>query len=332
MEKNYDYYDGVLSMTYALSDYREQIDYAFINGGRKFGRYGLCLKNNKKGTLDEFGNWSFLNTINTHRRAFMYICQLYETFTKKELDFSTREKRIETFKLIKFFLEENYELFFTTNITYEYYNQFELLCNKSWMGGVIDTIIFLTFVQKLFPDAKIKEIIWDADRGNPDDFAGIDARIIFVTGFQKTIQIKRCSSSEVTKDEYILEGAHNGFDKEVDFYVYIKINLNEHYNEVFLFPHNKSFMFNNHKVIIPINKMKTYKDSNVLLSETLIKMLSFCSENKIIFNVTKEGEKNQVTFTSNPRNEVNVVISDYKDENLGELLTNKFSELKEFFK
>lgn len=334
MEKNYNYYDKVLSIDdYSLSDYKERINLVMSIGGRKYGKYRKYAKNGKYGTIDDFGRWSFLNTINTHRFAFMYICQLYEEKTGMELDFSTRTKRLESYDLIKDFLIENYEKYFTMNETPEYYTNFELFCNKSWMGGVIDNITFLYFIGRLFPDIKIKKIIWDTERGNPDDFNGVDIRIIFVTGASKTIQIKRGRLKELTSENYLLDGAFNNFSKEVDYYGYVDLDLSKDYVEVFMFEHNKSYMVDFNNVKVPINsKIKTFKEYNMVVPKMLLSILTFCYENKIIFNLAKEGEKNDVTFTNTPRREVNVIISDFKDENLGTFLTDKFKELQEFFK
>jgi len=68
------------------------------------------------------------------------------------------------------------------------------------------------------------------------------------------------------------------------------------------------------------------------VSETIIKMLLFCSENKIIFNLTKNGDENEINFVDIPKKTLNVNIPNYKDENLGELLTSKLTELKNLAK
>lgn len=69
-----------------------------------------------------------------------------------------------------------------------------------------------------------------------------------------------------------------------------------------------------------------------LLTETLAIVLKFCGQNQIEFCIKTKGDKNSVDIITDPIKQFVITIVDDKDENLINLIENKFEELQEFFK
>ena len=107
-----------------------------------------------------------------------------------ELDFSNRNQWFNNIKKLWIFLESKWELFFTDNKETKYYYQLLLRTNKSWSNGQITTIAFLYVFREIFKGYEFKKIHFSLDRGDLDDFGGIDIRIFTKTGEEFTIQVK----------------------------------------------------------------------------------------------------------------------------------------------
>jgi len=308
--------------------YRRKCDRVMETQGKKFNMWvDYFHKNGLPGLIDNRGRWCWKNTINTNPSCFVILYKFYISLGGEPIDF-TDYGRINS-NLDKFwsFLEVHWELIFTTNIDTKYHSELSFATNKSWSIGQITTIAFLYVYKNFFPNIIIKKIDFDLDRGDPNDFKGID--VIFYKNLNDkiTIQIKEGKFYK-TVEGYVVDGAVNDLKYTTTFYSYV--NLED--NKIILLRNNKSLITRKNSSIIFDEQlyMEDLEYGNETVSKILFDILKFCVEKKIIFDLQNEkNDETTIEYVDSPEKILTINIKDFKDESLYELLEKKLKELQQ---
>ena len=304
--------------------------------GKELGIWGHYKRNNLYGILNyhttSFITWCWRNTLNTHPYCFHDLFYLYREFTGKELDLSDKNKWEENLFLFFKFIEDNFELFFTTNIETKYFYHFWFRCNKSWTLGQITIIALMYKIRDIFSDYKITKMEFALERGDINDFKGID--VIIELDSKEKIKIQVKSGKVIHEDEKgcIVSGSANDLRANVDYWAYVDVTSEG--TEIILFQNLSRYIervgFNilfKKDIIHPIRIKE-----KIMVSEKLQEIATYCFSNKILINIEYfNSGTNNVLINTEPEKVINIVISDFKDENLYKLLEDKFIELKELF-
>jgi hypothetical protein len=337
----YDYFKGLLQGDFKKL-YKNKCNYVFEKKGKELGIWGYWYKNRNFGILNYDNevaiSWCWRNTPNTHPYCFHDFFYFFYDSTGIELDFNDREKWEDNLNILFKFVEQNFELYFTTNIETKYFYHFWFRCNESWTKGQITIIALMYKIKQLFSEYKIINMDFALERGDPNDFIGIDVMLTVVTKDiykrKEIIKIQVKGGKVINKSEtgYLIKGAANDLRAEVDYWCYVDINDNQ--TEIILFQNLKPYIirvgynifFKNeitHSIII--------KES-IMVAEKLNEIAKFCFSNKILIEIEHlPGEVNNIIFQQEPEKMINIKIGDFKDENLIKLLENKFVELKKTF-
>ena len=329
---NYDEAKRLMNNSYFKGSNKKFCNDVMEKKGLEFNQWVRHGINNLFGLKDDDFRWCWRNSINTHPYCF---CDLYNFSVQlgmEEMDFSNSGLWLSNLKKLWLFIEDKWELFFTNNIETKYYNQLLLRTNKSWSIGQITTIAFLFVYREIFKNYNFKSLSYSFDRGDLDDFNGIDVRILTTTNEEFTIQIKN-GIFQKTKDSFLINSSVNDLRSPATHYCFVEIQNNEtkivvlkniveniiREGEVYKFPLE---LLENSEII-----------KNMPIPQKLHEILMFCANNKIVFDLkNKPEEPNNVTWEINPEKIVIVTIGDFKDEKLNDYLSNKFTELKEAFK
>lgn len=331
----YDYFKSLLSGDFKKK-YKEKCNIVFEKKGRELGIWGYWRKNGMYGILDFFNevpvSWCWRNTPNTHPYCFHDFYYLYYQKTGVELDFNDRDKWNENLELLFDFVEENFELFFTTNIETKYFYHFWFRCNKSWTLGQITIICLMYKIRTIFNEHKIVKMDFALQRGDINDFKGIDVIIELETKEKIKIQVK--SGKVIREDEngYLVSGSVNDLKADVDYWCYVDIKPNE--TEIILFQ-NLNRYINREGQNIFFKKEITHPvriKEKIMVPEKLEEIAIFCFDRKVLIEIEHiPGGSNEVIIQKEPEKMINIRISDFKDENLIVLLKEKFDELKQVF-
>jgi hypothetical protein len=249
-----------------------------------------------------------------------------------ELDFSNSGLWLSNLKKLWLFIETKWELFFTDNIEIKYFYKLLLRTNKSWSIGQITTIAFLFVYREVFKDFKFSKLSFSFDRGDLDDFNGIDVRILTTSGKEFTIQIKN-GNFERNENSFTITSSVNDLRSPATHYCYVSINNNE--TKIAVFKNDVEKITQNGEIYtFPLELLENEVIiKNMPIPQKLHEILMFCHENKIVFDLkNNEGEENNVSWSSIPQKIVTVTIGDFKKENLAEYISTKFEELKEALK
>jgi hypothetical protein len=300
--------------------------------GSKIHEWVLHSKNNKYGLKDGNGYWCWRNTINTHPNCFVSLNKFSQELGLPEIDFLDESNWLENCTKFWEFLQKNWLLIFTNRIESKYHNELRLKTNRSWSVGQITTIAFLYVFREIFNQKKFKKIGFSFDRGDNLDFMGIDVELFTLDDEYITIQVKSGEFKERTSN-FSLTSSINDLRAQANHYCYVDIQENNTSVVVFRKDKNKIevigdlFLFEKDLLV---NKVI---NKNMEVPQTLQKILTFCFENKIVFDLKNEmGETNKMEWEMEPEKVVTITIGDFKDTNLGSYLLGKFNELKELFK
>ena len=325
MNQTYSYFKDKFEDYKFKKYYKENIDNIFKENGIRLGIFKDF--NNKKGIVIN-NKWCWRNTINTHPYCLVELNKIFIEMGNKEIDFS---KNLDVFFE---FISNNFDLLFTEIITTKYFNLFRKLCNHSWVIGQITTITFLYQLKNIFIDEKIKRINFSLERGDVDDFKGDDVIIYNNNNDKITFQIKSSNILYINKDGVCLKSSVNDFKSRSDYYVFVDIKPNLNNTEIILIQNfqlhryvtkynDGSFFFKND--IIYKNKIS----ESMNISELLIKILQFSKENNYIFDINYDKSLDNCFDWVNNENEkiITLNISDFKDNNLFNIINNGFNEL-----
>lgn len=332
-EPNINYFSNLFQIWKFKKIYRERFDDLTKKSGEKLGIWGLSNKNNQYGIIDEDGDWSWRNTPNTHPYCLHDFWYLYREKTGKSLNFDNSLYYKYRINELLDFVEENWELFFTTNIETKYYLSFMLRCNKSWTIGQITLLCVVFNIKKLFPELNNISLKYGLSRGDTNDFKGID---LIVTGVNYlgdiltyTIQIKNgtCVYSEYY-DAYEVKSSVNDLSSPADYYCFVNISDNK--SNIWLFKNDKKhiekkddkFIFK--KNLFDNRKMEEFDE----ISQKLMEISKFCFKNKIEIKITNKGYENSLTWNILPEKVLNLTLGDFNDVNLYKLLSENFELFK----
>lgn len=300
--------------------------------GLEFNHWVRHNINGKFGLKDNDLRWCWRNSINTHPYCF---CDLYNfsvDLGMNELDFSNRNQWFNNIKKLWIFLESKWELFFTDNKETKYYYQLLLRTNKSWSNGQITTIAFLYVFREIFKGYEFKKIHFSLDRGDLDDFGGIDIRIFTKTGEEFTIQVKSGEFQE-NLNSFSLTSSVNDLRSPATHYCFVDIKNNQ--TKVVVFKNEKEKISRSEEIYFFPKELLENKViiKNMPVPQILHEILTHCAKNKIVFDLKNNQEEiNNITWVFEPEKVVTVTISNFKDENLNKYLFEKFEELKEALK
>jgi hypothetical protein len=326
----YDYFKGLLSGDFKKL-YKTKCNYVFKKKGIELGIWGFWYKNGNYGIVEYDGNtpisWCWRNTPNTHPYCFHDFYYLFYDSTGIELDFNNKEKWEDNLNILFKFVEQNFELYFTTR------------CNESWTKGQLTIIALMYKIKKLFSDYKITHMDFALERGDPNDFIGIDVMLTAVTKdiYKRKeiikIQVKGGKVIDKSENGYLIKGAANDLKAGVHYWCYVDINDNQ--TEIILFENLKPYIsrvgYNilfkkeiTHPIII--------KES-IMVAEKLNEIAKYCFQNKILIEIEHlPGSINEIIIHSQPEKMINIKIADFKDSQLEQLIIDKLKELKETFK
>ena len=338
----YDYFKGLLSGDFKKL-YKTKCNYVFKKKGIELGIWGFWYKNGNYGIVEYDGNtpisWCWRNTPNTHPYCFHDFYYLFYDSTGIELDFNIKEKWEDNLNILFKFVEQNFELYFTTNIDTKYFYHFWFRCNESWTKGQLTIIALMYKIKKLFSDYKITHMDFALERGDPNDFIGIDVMLTAVTKdiYKRKeiikIQVKGGKVIDKSENGYLIKGAANDLKAGVHYWCYVDINDNQ--TEIILFENLKPYIsrvgYNilfkkeiTHPIII--------KES-IMVAEKLNEIAKYCFQNKILIEIEHlPGSMNEIIIHSQPEKMINIKIADFKDSQLEQLIIDKLKELKETFK
>lgn len=140
--------------------------------------------------MTDDGEWDPLNRVNTNPGLYLYF---YEECLKNNpncfVDFGNPEYHEHNVKIIWKFIEDNFDFYFTTNITTEHYRKIYSTLSMFWAAGNIPMIISIYHLKNAFPN--LKEINYSFKTGEIDDFKGTDIKITLENDETKTFQVKR---------------------------------------------------------------------------------------------------------------------------------------------
>lgn len=338
----YDYFKGLLSGDFKKL-YKQKCNYVFEKKGKELGIWGFWYKNNLWGILEYDGNtpisWCWRNTPNTHPYCFHDFYYLYYDNTGIELDFNNKNNWEQNLNVLFEFIEDKFELYFTANIETKYYYHFWFRCNQSWTTGQITIIALMYKIKSLFSDYKITKMDFALERGDPNDFKGIDVIIETETKDVHKIkesikfQVKGGRVIEQNDNGYIISGAANDLKADVDYWCYVDIQNDE--TNIILFQNlNRYIERVGYNILFKkeITHPKIIKEK-MGIPERLNEIAKFCFEKKILIEIEHlNGDTNKIIIQETPEKMIHIVIADFKDDNLLQLLDEKFIELKNVFK
>lgn len=337
----YDHFKGLLSGDFKKL-YKQKCNQVFEKKGRELGIWGFWSKNKNWGIVEFYNEipikWCWRNTPNTHPYCFHDFYYLFYDSTGIELDFNNREKWEENLDILFSFIEQNFELYFTTNIETKYFYHFWFRCNQSWTSGQITIIALMYKIRQLFSDYKIIKMDFALERGDPNDFKGIDVIIttetkdVHRTKEKIKIQVKGGKVIEDNDDGYIISGSANDLKADVNYWCYVDIKNGE--TDIILFQNlNRYIQRVGYNILFKKEITHPIKiKESIMVAEKLDEIAKFCFTNKILIEIEYiTGVDNEITIYKEPEKMINIKIGNFKDENLSNLLNNKYKELQQLF-
>jgi hypothetical protein len=191
-------------------------------------------------------------------------------------------------------------------------------------------------IRELFSEYKIINMDFALERGDPNDFKGIDVTITTqtkdVNEVKEKIKIQVKGGKVIDSNEkgYTISGAANDLKADVDYWCYVDIKNNE--TDIILFQNlNRYIQRVGYNILFKkeITHPIIIKES-IMVAEKLNEIAKYCFENKILIEIEHlPGSINEIVIHSQPEKMINVKIADFKDSQLEQLLIDKFKELKE---
>ena len=329
-EPNYFYFYRLISDFNFKTEYKNNANAVFKENGIRLGIWGINNKNNKEGINDN-GKWCWRNTINTHSYSFYELYHFLDDEQKKLLDFENPSSYRSSIKLFWKLINENFDLYFTKNITNEYYNKLYFRTSQSWSKGVITNIFFIMSLDEIYGDKLIKKE-YSFERGDDTDFRGIDFVIELKDNIKHTIQLK--SGKHVFDgDDYILDSAVNDLKSPANYYCFFDISNFNGASNVLMFE-NKKELIRKVNGFTHFPKELLYKKfvNTMETPQALKNILWYCGPRQINFELNLEAETNDVTIISENEKRIIININNIYDDYLADLLNDKLAELRDIFK
>lgn len=312
------------------SHYFREAQACFKKHFEPLGKWRPNLNDPKKyGYYNDENKWSWTNRINTHpncclsfyKWAVKYNPEIFKEFGNPKYHEHNAKKMWE-------FIDNFFDLIFTTTKTDKYLKELKVKCQKSWNNGNLSMIAIILSLRESF--GIVSDIEYTFDYGDGDDMNGIDLSFKLEDGSLKTMQIKSGTYQDMG-DEYHVIGSQNDLKYKTDYYGYVKIDDWKGYTSVIIFE-NVPNLYKNDKTIIVKKDYKKYnKTKHMAIPEKLNELLILCGRKDIEFTLKRDDEKNDIQYDKDSKN-VTILISDFEDDQLEILLTNKIDELKELFK
>ena len=196
---DYYYFKNLFQNSKFKKLYKEKCNEVLKRKGMEFGQWKHFEKNGEYGLVDENGIWCWRNAINTHPYCLHDFYYLYLESFKVELDFSDELYYRGKIERLWNFIEDNWELYFTTNKESKYFHKFRLRNNQSWTKGQITVIALGYNLKDLFGEIKEMKGSIDLERGGKNDFKGIVEDLF--TGLQNT-EIQNLIEEVLKRVEY----------------------------------------------------------------------------------------------------------------------------------
>lgn len=284
----------------------------------------------KLGKVDKNGNWCWENRINTHPNCLVY---LYKWCVESDKDFFKNfgDPNWNKYNIEKMwnFYDTNFDLYFTNDITSEYYGILKEKCSKSWNNGNI-SLLELLFNLKICFGEKITNIDYSFKFGENDDMSGVDLSFDDENGIKKTIQLKSGKFIDYG-DEFHVQGSPNNLAYKTDYYAYVHVSQSNYEpTSLIVFKNIFSELKKDEEGKIFFNKdLLIFKKIEFMTtSEKLNTILKIASTKKLEFVLEKEGSTNSVDIQTD---KVTINIGDIDDKKLDELLDKKIEELQQLF-
>jgi hypothetical protein len=324
---NYSDVNRLMSNVKFKDEYKYNCNRVMKIKGEEYGQYVFHIKNNLFGLIDEHGRWCWRNTINTHPNCFLSLYNFYLELGGEPIDFFDESEMSKNIYHFWSFLEDHWLLIFTDKINTKYYHELRLKTNKSWSLGQVTTIAFLSVLREIFVDQKIRKIDFSLDRGDINDFKGID--VLLITNFyeQITIQVKNGSFDE-RSSVYRIQSSINDLRSQSSHYCFVDM----YNNDVIIFRNDKNLIESYPNLFLFPKELyvKNVKFNDMTVSKILHEMLIFCAGKKIVFDlINSENGENKINYESTPEKILTINISDFKDEKLYNTLDLKYKELQQ---
>lgn len=290
-------------------------DWKFFEANKK---YGVVIDN----------EWSWINTINTHSYCFF---ELYNFLSEEEqnlLDFDNNIKK----SIVIFWnlIDKKYNLFFTTDIENKYYNILKFRTSQSWAKGMVTNILFIRSLEILFGD-NLKDKKFNFNRGDTTDFKGVDFIVELNNNQNVTVQLKS-GKYVFDGDYYILDSANNDLKSPSDYYCFFDISNWSGSSNVLMLKNDKTKIFKGDDGFTYYEKSLLFKRfvNTMTLPQALKNILWFCGPKNIFFNLNLNAVKNDYKLDIENKS-INIDLNDIYDDNFGEYLQDKLSELINIF-
>lgn len=283
----------------------------------------------KFGHYNDDNLWSWTNRINTHPNCCL---SFYNWATKYNpnifIDFGNPDYHEYNAKKMWEFVDQFFDLIFTTTTTDKYLKELKVKCQKSWNNGNLTVISIVDSLKDSFGD--VTDIDYPFDYGDGDDMNGIDLSFKLPNGDLKTMQIKSGKFINMG-DEFHITGSPNDLKYPTDYYGYSKIDDWNGFTSVIIFDNVPDLKKDGDVVIVKKENVIYNKIKNMPIPEKLNELLVLCGQNNIEFVLRREDEKNEVSY-DNETKKVSINFVNSEDKELETLLSNKINELKELFK
>jgi hypothetical protein len=229
------------------------------------------------------------------------------------------------------FLMENFDLYFTKNITPKYYNRIYYLLNKSWQNGNITTIIAVSHLKKAF--SNITEIKYGFEAGDKSDMMGVDIEIKLDTDEVKKFQVKSGRYTDKSYGGvYYINGSANDLKYDnCDYYIYAQPKWQDTMSQVIIFKNTPNIKKKDKKTLLVPEKDIIYKTQQFMsLPENLSKLMEMCGKNDIEFRILKDEESS--VYLNEEEQILTVKFSGPEDSTLLGKIQNTIKTLEERFK
>ena len=283
----------------------------------------------KYGHYNDENLWSWTNRINTHPNC----CLSFYNWAIKYnpdmfIDFGNPKYHEHNAKQMWEFVDNFFDLIFTTETTDKYLRELKVKCQKSWNNGNITVIAIIMSLFDSF--GGVSEINYTFEYGDGDDMNGIDLSFKLPNGELKTMQIKSGKFQNMG-DEFHINGSPNDLTYSEDYYGYANVDYWKGFTSVIIF-NNTPNLYKDGKTVIVKKEYEIYnKIQHMPIPEKLNELLVLCGRNDIEFILKKEDEINSVNY-NNETKKITINFIDHEDKEMETLLDNKLIELKKLFK
>lgn len=297
----------------------------------KIKKWGWCDPKQKMGILDEDGSWHDYNRINTHPN----ICKFfYEECVKDNpnsfIEFGNPQYHQENVIILWDFIIDNFDLYFTKNISNTYFNLINNLLNQSWQKGSISLIIAVLYIKKVYPD--LKKVDYGFETGNKKDMSGIDLEVTLSDDSIIRIQVKSGRYTDKNYGgKYYINGSSNDLDyKKCDYYIYTQTKYGNQPSSFIMFKNTIDIGRKDKSIIVPVDNIIYKKQEIMTLPENLSELMKICSENNYNFQIQKNEEVNYIKLDEENKSLI-VNFSNYEDDSLEKESNDMLIKLKELF-